>query len=43
VRVSDAFLGVLHHEEDDGEVSSALHMTILEEDLPSAPVAPLRR
>jgi Protein of unknown function (DUF3126) len=37
VRVSDEFLGVLHHDEDDGEVSWALHMTILEEDLPSAP------
>jgi len=43
VRVSDEFLGVPHHDEDDGEVSWALHMTILEEDLPSAPVAPPRR
>jgi len=43
VRVGDEFLGVLHRDEDDGEVSWALHMTILEEDLPPAPVAPPRR
>ena len=43
VRVGDEFIGVLHRDEDDGEVSWALHMTILEEDLPPAPAAPPRR
>jgi len=43
VRVSDEFLGVLHRDEDDGEVSWALPMAILEEDLPPAPLAPPRR
>ncbi len=36
VRVGQEFLGTLHRDEDDGEVSSALHITILEEDLPPA-------
>jgi hypothetical protein len=43
VCVGDEFLGVLHRDEDDGEISWALHLTILEEDLPPAPVAPPRR
>ena len=37
VRVGREFLGTLHRDEDDGEVSFALHITILEEDLPSQP------
>jgi hypothetical protein len=36
VRVGQEFLGTLHRDEDDGEVSYALHITILEEDLPPA-------
>ena len=43
VYIGEEFIGVLHRDEDDGEVSWALHMTILEEDLPPAPVAPPRR
>lgn len=44
VRIGDEFLGILHRDEDEGEVSYALHMTILEEDLPSAcAVRPPRR
>jgi hypothetical protein len=34
VYVGDEFIGVLHRDEEDGEVSYSLHMTILEEDLP---------
>jgi hypothetical protein len=34
VRVGEEFLGTLHRDEDDGEVSYSLHITILEEDLP---------
>lgn len=36
VRVGDEFVGVLHRDEEEGEVSYALNMTILEEDLPPA-------
>jgi len=35
VRAGDEFLGTLHRDEDDGEVSFSLHITILEEDLPT--------
>lgn len=34
VRAGQEFLGTLHRDEDDGEVSFSLHITILEEDLP---------
>lgn len=34
VLVGDDFLGTLHRDDEDGEVSYALHITILEEDLP---------
>jgi hypothetical protein len=33
VRAGQEFLGTLHRDEDDGEVSFSLHITILEEDL----------
>ncbi len=36
VRAGDEFLGTLHRDEEDGEVSYSLHITILEEDLPAA-------
>lgn len=36
VRIGDEFIGTLHRDEEDGEVSYSLHMTILEEDLPPA-------
>jgi len=35
VRVGQEFLGTLHRDEEDGEVSFSLHITILEEDLPA--------
>jgi hypothetical protein len=34
VRVGREFLGTLHRDDEDGEVSFSLHITILEEDLP---------
>ncbi|MBT7759890.1 MAG: DUF3126 family protein [Rhodospirillaceae bacterium] len=37
VSIADEFIGVLHRDEDEGEVSYALNISILEEDLP--PVA----
>jgi hypothetical protein len=36
VRIGDEFIGVLHRDEDEGEVSYSLNISILEEDLPSA-------
>lgn len=37
VTVDREFLGTLHRDEEDGEVSFSLHISILEEDLPPAP------
>lgn len=37
VMIDKEFFGTVHRDEDDGEVSYALHITILEEDLPPAP------
>ena len=34
VRVRDEFIGTLHREDDEGEVSFAFQMVILDEDLP---------
>ncbi|HZD26352.1 MAG TPA: DUF3126 family protein, partial [Alphaproteobacteria bacterium] len=41
VRIGDEFIGVLHRDDDEGEVSYSLNISILEEDLP--PAAPARR
>jgi Protein of unknown function (DUF3126) len=35
VRAGKEFLGTLHRDEEDGEVSYSLHISILEEDLPA--------
>jgi len=35
VAIGEEFIGVLHRDEDEGEISYSLHMTILEEDLPT--------
>lgn len=52
VAVEDEVIGTLHRDAEDGEVSYALHLTILEEDLPplpktaakpASPAAPRRR
>jgi hypothetical protein len=40
VRIGDEFIGVLYKDEEDGEVSFSLTMTILESDLPPASPAP---
>ena len=37
VTLEGEFLGTLHRDEEDGEVSYSLHMTILDEDLPPPP------
>jgi len=37
VTVDKDFLGTLHRDDEDGEVSYSLHITILEEDLPPPP------
>jgi hypothetical protein len=42
VRIGDEFIGVLYKDEEDGEVSFSLTMTILESDLPPASPAPER-
>lgn len=36
VYIGDEFIGVLHRDDDEGEISYALQITILEEDLPVA-------
>ncbi|HEY4135905.1 MAG TPA: DUF3126 family protein [Alphaproteobacteria bacterium] len=36
VMIADEFIGVLHRDDEDGEVSYALQISILEEDLPPA-------
>ena len=36
VRIDDEFIGVLHRDEDEGEVSYAVNISILDEDLPPA-------
>ncbi len=36
VYVGENFVGVLHRDDDEGEVSYALQIAILEEDLPDA-------
>ena len=36
VEVNGEFLGVVHRDEDEGEISYALMISILEEDLPPA-------
>ncbi len=40
VHVGGEFIGVLHRDEDEGEVSYSLLISILEEDLP--PASPVR-
>lgn len=35
VSIGNEFIGVLHRDDDEGEVSYSLMMTILEEDLPA--------
>ena len=41
VYIGEEFVGVLYRDEDEGEVSYSLTMSILEEDLPSISDVPL--
>jgi hypothetical protein len=43
VKVGDEFIGTLHRDEEDKEVSFSLMISILDEDLPPAPAAPTPR
>ena len=36
LKLGDEVLGTVHRDEEDGEISYALHLVILEEDLPPA-------
>ena len=36
VRIGDEFLGVVHRDEEDDEISYSLHIVILDDDLPAA-------
>ena len=40
VAVEDEVIGTLHRDDDDGEISYSVHLSILEDDLPQAPAAP---
>lgn len=42
VTLDGEFVGTLHRDVDEGEVSYALHVVILEEDLPEPPAIPRR-
>ncbi len=39
VAVQEEVIGTLHRDEDEGEVSYSVHLSILEEDLPPLPKA----
>lgn len=44
--IEDEVIGTIHRDEEEGEVSYAVHITVLEEDLPPLPAAaaaPVRR
>jgi len=36
IAVAGELIGTVHRDEDEGEVSYAVHITVLEEDLPAA-------
>jgi hypothetical protein len=39
IAVEDEVIGTIHRDEEEGEVSYAIHITVLEEDLPPVPAA----
>ncbi len=43
VAVDQEVIGTLHRDDDEGEISYSMHVTILEEDLPAAAPVPGRR
>lgn len=34
VKLGDEFIGVIYRDDDEGEISYAMHITIIDEDLP---------
>lgn len=40
VMVNEEVIGTIHRDEEEGEVSYAVNIIVLEEDLPPAPAAP---
>ncbi|WP_287981660.1 DUF3126 family protein [Acidiphilium sp.] len=45
LRLGEEFLGTVHRDDEDGEVSFSIHITVLDEDLPrmaAPPPAPKR-
>lgn len=34
VKLADEFIGVIYRDDDEGEISYAMHITIIDEDLP---------
>ena len=43
VAVDQEVIGTLHRDDDEGEISYSMHVTILEEDLPAVAPVPGRR
>ena len=47
IAAGDEVIGTVHKDTEDGDISFAIHITVLEEDLPpparAAPAAPARR
>ena len=37
--VDDEVIGTIHRDDEEGEISYAVHITVLEEDLPPAPAS----
>ena len=43
IAVGEEVIGTLHRDDEEGEVSYSMHVTILEEDLPAVAALPGRR
>jgi hypothetical protein len=43
IAVEDEVIGTIHQDDEEGEVSYSVHLTILEEDLPPPPRDPAKR
>jgi hypothetical protein len=39
IAIDEEVIGTIHRDDEEGEVSFAVHITVLEEDLPPAPAA----
>ncbi len=40
LRVGEEFLGTVHKDDEDGEISFSVHLTVLDEDLPAMAAPP---